>query len=64
MMMVSEGGEVYWAIFFAFGIWNIFGYSIRISVPMDKQRPQLDSACLKGAKIFFQDLLTVDGDGL
>jgi hypothetical protein len=64
MVMFFEGGEVCWAKFFAFGISNVFDYSTRTSGPMDKQRPQLDSACLKGAKILFQDLLTIDDDGL
>jgi hypothetical protein len=30
---------------------------------MDKWRPQLDSACLKGAEIPFQGVLIVGGDG-
>ena len=38
-----------WEIFLAGGIWNVFAYNARTSSLMDKRRPQLDSACLKGA---------------
>ena len=52
------------AEFFAGGIWNVFACGARTSSPMDKRRPQLDSACSKGAGNTSHDFFTSSGDGL
>ena len=62
--MVIEGGEVWWAEFFWLVSFQRFAYSSTTSSLMDKRRPQLDSAWSKGAKITFQGVLTVGGDGV
>ena len=46
------------------GIFNVFACSARTTSPMDQRRPQLDSACSKGAETTFQGVLTVGGDGV
>ena len=46
------------------GIFNVFACSARTSSPMDKQRPQIDSAYSKGAETTFQGVLIVGGDGV
>ena len=46
------------------GIFNVFACSARTSSPMDKRRPQIDSACSKGAETTFQGVLIVGGDGV
>ena len=52
------------AEFFAGGIWNVFACGARTSSPMDKRRPQLDSACSKGAGNTSHDFFNSSGDGL
>ena len=46
------------------GIFNVFACNARTSSPMDKWRPQIDSACSKGAETTFQGVLILGGDGV
>ena len=49
--------------FCAGGILNAFACGATTSSPIDKRRPRIDLACLKGAETTFLGILIVDGDG-